>query len=120
MNDVKADVQTLLNANPALVALLGAKHVYIDTTKNKDQYPRIVLFEIDISDADYADDDPMAYQPIIQASIFSKERTLAIFREVDRSMKAAGWRRIANNEVYEEDRQIYHRPLRYRNKLLYE
>ena len=120
MNDVKAEVQTLLNANPALVLLLGAKHVYIDTTTNSQQYPRIVIYEIDTPDADYADDNPMAYQPIIQASIFSKERTLAIFNEVDRSMKAAGWRRIANNEIYEEDEQIYHRPLRYRNKFLYE
>ena len=120
MIDVKANAQTLLKASPALVTLLGAKHIYTDITTNAKQYPRIVLYEISIPDTDYMDDAPQAYEPTVQVSIYSKEPTLAIFVEVDKAMKAAGWRRTYGNVTYEEDTGIYHHPCRYKTKILYE
>ena len=118
MIDVKAAVETLLKNTPALIALLGAKHIYTDTTSNSKQYPRIVLYDVSLPDTDYADDLPQAYEPTIQASIFHKEATLAIFIEVDKAMKEAGWRRTSGHEVYEEDTLIYHRPARYKTKFM--
>ncbi len=120
MIDVKANVETLLKNTPALVTLLGAKHIYHDVTTNAKQYPRIVLYDVSLPDTDYADDLPQAYEPTVQVSIFHKEATLAVFIEVDKAMKAAGWRRTAGHEVYEEDEMIYHRPARFKNKLLYD
>ena len=120
MRDVKAEVQTTLKSSPALVTLLGAKYIYTDTTNNPKQTPRIVLYEISTPDTDYMDDIPQAYEPTVQASIYSKEPTLAIFIEVDKAMKAAGWRRTYGNETYEEDTGIYHRPCRYKCKFQYE
>ena len=118
MIDVKAAVKEILCNSPALVALLGAKHIYTDTTTNAKQYPRIVLYDISLPDTDYADDLPQAYEPTIQASIYSKTSTLAIFIEVDKAMKEAGWRRTAGHEFYEEDTLIYHRPARYKTKFM--
>lgn len=119
MKDAKTEVETLLKNSPALVALLGAKHVYQDLTTNAKQYPRIVLYEITTPDTDYADDMPQAYEPIIQVSIFHREKTLTIFNAVDAAMKAAGWRRTFNHEFYEEEEKIFHRPTRWKNKFLY-
>ena len=120
MIDVKANAQTTLKASSALVTLLGAKHIYTDHLKNATQYPRIVLFEISAPDTDYMDDTPTAYEPTIQVSIYSKTSTLAIFVEVDKAMKAAGWTRTYGNETYEEDTGNYYRPCRYKNKFQYE
>ncbi len=120
MRDVKTEVETLLKNTPALVTLLGAKHIYQDVTTNAKQYPRIVLYDISLPDTDYADDLPQAYEPTIQVSIFAKTKTLAIFIEADKAMKEAGWRRTAGHEVYEEDEMIFHRPARFKNKLLYD
>ena len=120
MIDVKANAQTTLKNWTALVTLLKGKHIHTDHTKNANQYPRIVLFEISIVDTDYMDDEPTAYEATLQVSIYSKEPTLAIFIEVDKAMKAAGWTRTYGNEVYEEDTGIYHRPCRYKNKFQYE
>ena len=119
MIDVKSTVEDLLGESAALVAILGAKYIYTDHTKNKEQWPRIVLFDVSLPDTDYADDMPTAYEPTIQVSIFSKEETLAIFNVVDSTMKAAGWRRTTGHEMYEADEQVYHRPCRYKTKFMY-
>lgn len=120
MIDIKERVIEVLGNSTELIDLLGGtKHIYPDVTKNSNQYPRIVVYEIDSPDSDYSDDMPIAYEPVVQISIFSKEKTLAIFKEIDKTMKEASWRRIGNNETYEEDEQIYHRPTRYKNKFLY-
>lgn len=119
MIDVKKQVETTLKASTALVTLLGAKHIYTDHTTNRKQYPRIVLYEISIPDTDYMDDAPQTYEPTIQASIYSREPTLAIFNELDKAMKAAGWTRTYGSETYEEEEMLYHRPCRYKTKIMY-
>lgn len=119
MIDAKKQVETTLKASTALVTLLGAKHIYTDHTTNRKQYPRIVLYEISIPDGDYMDDEPQTYEPTIQASIYSRDPTHTIFKELDKTMKAAGWRRTFGSETYEEEEMLYHRPCRYKQKYLY-
>lgn len=117
MTDILIDIRTILYANPELLELLGGKRVYKLKAPNPKEYPRIVLYEISTNDTDYMDDNPVSVDYTVQVSIFHKEETLALFNAVDPIMKANDWRRIGNHEIYEEDEQIYHRPLRYRKKI---
>lgn len=117
MTDILLDIRTTLYANADLLALLGGKRVYKLKAPNPKEYPRIVLYEISTNDTDYMDDNPVSVDYTVQVSIFHKEETLALFNAVDPIMKANDWRRIGNHEIYEEDEQIYHRPLRYRKKI---
>lgn len=117
MIDILREIRSLLYANPDLLSKLGGKRVYKLKAPNPKEYPRIVLTEISINDTDYMDDNPVSVDYTVQVSIFHKEETLALFNAVDPVMKANDWRRIGNHEIYEEDEQIYHRPLRYRKKI---
>ena len=116
MRDILTEVRTILYANPALLILLGGKRVYKNQAPDGKEFPRVVLFEIATTDTDYADDDSQAIDYTIQVSIFDKKETLAIFNAIDPIMKANDWRRTFNNEMYEEDEQVFNRPLRYRQK----
>lgn len=117
MIDILREIRSLLYASPDLLSKLGGKRVYILKAPKGGEYPRIVLTEISVNDTDYMDDEPSATDYTVQISIFSKEETLALFNAVDPILKANNWRRITNFEMYEEDEQIYHRPLRYRTKI---
>lgn len=117
MIDILLEVRTILYANADLITLLGGKHVYINKTSNPKQFPRVILYQMPSGDTDYADDNPTAIDYSIQVSIFDKKETLTLFNAVDPILKANGWRQTFNHETYEEDEQVFHRPLRYRQKI---
>lgn len=120
MRDILREIRSLLYASPDLLSKLGGKRVYILKAPEGSEYPRIVLTEISINDTDYMDDEPSATDYTVQVSIFDKKETLALFNAVDPILKADGYRRLPSAEMYEEDEQIYHRPLRYRIKIMKE
>ena len=124
MEDILKEVRTILYTNPALLTLLGGKRVYKNKAPkgNDIPFPRIILYEITTTDTDYADDNSQAIDYTVQVSIFSKKEgeTLAIFNVIDPIMKANDWRRTFSNELYEEDEQVFNRPLRYRQKFMNE
>lgn len=119
MRDILLEVRTLLYDSPELLSILGGKRVYKVTvpTSRGSQYPRVVLSEITGDDTDYMDNEPTSIEYIVQVSIFDKKETLAIYQVIDPILKENGWRRLPGSpEIYEEDTQLYHRPLRYRKK----
>ncbi|UNC93819.1 hypothetical protein HUE98_06065 [Candidatus Contubernalis alkalaceticus] len=96
--------------------LLGGKRVYKRPAPDGDEFPRVTLFEIDRNNGDYADDEPMSDESVLQVDEWNQEDTQAIFEEIDKTMKENGWRRSGKQEFYEQDTGIHHKALRYRQK----
>jgi hypothetical protein len=114
--DRKEEARKALLQNAALVALLGGKRVYKRPAPDGKEFPRVTIFEVVDNDADYADDEPMSRDVVLQVDEWNKVDTQTIFKEIDKTMKENGWRRTAKQEFYEQDTQVHHKALRYRQK----
>lgn len=118
ITDVKTSVRSALLANDALITMLGGERIYQLAAPKADEFPRITFFEVTNIDRYFADDAPYASEIIIQIDVWSKESTSNISGEVDRTMKNQGWSRTLAIDQYEQDTEVYHKSLRYRNVLL--
>lgn len=118
MKDVLIEIRTELYQNAALLTLLEGKRVYKLTAPNGEEFPRIVMNEVTGVEGDFADDAPTACEYFVQLSVFSRGDTIAIAKEVHKTMKENGWTRYFFNESLEDDTKVYHRVLRYKNKFV--
>lgn len=114
--DIKTEIRTALLANAALVSLLGGDRIYQLAAPDATEFPRITFFEVVNVDAAFADDMPIMADVIIQIDVWSKSSTSAIVGEVDTTMRAQRWSRTSGADLYEDDRKVYHKSLRYRRQ----
>ncbi|OAS21136.1 tail completion protein gp17 [Paenibacillus oryzisoli] len=112
--DVKTEIRTALLANSALVTLLGGQRIYQLAAPKADEYPRITFFEIDNSDAAFADDTAIASDVPVQVDVWSKGSTSAVSGEVDKTMKTLGFSRTGASDFYETDTLVFHKAMRFR------
>jgi hypothetical protein len=117
ITDVKVTVRNALLANAALVALLGGKRIYQLSTSNATEYPRITFFEVVNRDSEFADDQSIASEIVMQIDVWSKGSTSAIAKEIDKTMKELGYFRMSAPDFYEEDTKVYHKAMRFRNTI---
>lgn len=114
MIDIKPTVLTALNANAALVSLLGpgiriTQLVALDAAI----FPRITFYELTNTDNDYANDTAVSSDIGLQIDIWSKGSTSAIAEQVDITMKSLNFKRMNGADFYESDTYIYHKAMRY-------
>lgn len=107
-----------LESNPALVSLIGydrdgSARIYQLAAPYADDFPRITFFEMINFDSDFADDEAIESRISFQIDIWSKESTMPIAKEVDRTMKELGFRRTSTADLYEDDVKVYHKGMRY-------
>ncbi|SDY84730.1 DUF3168 domain-containing protein [Thermoactinomyces sp. DSM 45892] len=116
MINLKPQIKQALERNQELVSLLGGNRIYQLTAPNKTEFPRITYFELVNRDAGFADDQSISSHIMFQISIWSDEaKHLSLLgNQIDLSMKSLGFSRIFSTDFYEEDTQIFHRPMRYR------
>lgn len=118
MIDMSPFVLQSLESNASIVALVGRDQddnirIYQHRAPYADDFPRITFFEMTNFDSSYADDDASQSTISYQVDVWSKGDTAAIAKEVDKSMKALGFRRTSSVDLYEDDVQVYHKGLRY-------
>lgn len=121
MIDVKPSIVAALNANAALITLLGAGTRITQTIADSaDLMPRITLFELGNTDSLYVDDAAYASEIDIQIDIWNKivagiafvsPSKIAI--QVDLTMKSLNFKRMSSIDLYEDDLGIWHKALRY-------
>ncbi len=113
MINVKPEVLAALEGNPGLVSLLGGPYIYqLKAPEGLDKY--ITLFELTNFDSAWADDTALTAEVHLQVDVWVKEAsTSAIAAEVDKTMKALGFKRTGSADLYEDDTKIFHKALRY-------
>ncbi|MEN6349336.1 MAG: DUF3168 domain-containing protein [Syntrophomonas sp.] len=113
MIDVYPEVKTGLLGNSSLITILGGPRVYQQVAPRPNEFPRISFFEMTNFDTGFADDTAIASEIHLQIDIWSKGSTTDVAGEVDKTMKALGYKRTGSADLYEEDTKIFHKALRY-------
>lgn len=117
ITDVKVTVLAALLANAALIVLLGGQRIYQLSAPIATEYPRITFFEVVNRDSEFADNQPIASEIVMQIDVWSNGSTSAIAKEVDKTMKGLGYFRMSAPDFYEEDTKVYHKAMRFRNTI---
>lgn len=80
-------------------------------------FPRIVYTEIQNTDEKYSDNKLDMAVVNFQISIFCDQKTImhqtAITKQVAKTMKQLNYRKYDQENLYEEDTGLYHRPMRF-------
>ncbi|MBA4544373.1 DUF3168 domain-containing protein [Thermoactinomyces daqus] len=118
MINLKPLVVSALESNQALISLLGGPRIYFMVAPDAEEFPRITYYELNNTDEDYADDDPISSTISFQISIWTKDpaQISPIALEVDQSMGNAGFYRTFTTDLFEEDTRVFHKPMRYSGK----
>ncbi len=113
MINIKPEVLAALESNAALLALLGGPQIYqLKAPEGLNKY--ITLFELTNFDSAWADGTAFMAEVHLQVGVWVKgASTSAIAAEVDKTMKALGFKRTGSADLYEDDTGIYHKTLRY-------
>jgi len=113
MINVKPEVLTALEGNADLLALLGGPHIYqLKAPEGLSKY--ITLFELTNFDSAWADGTAFTAEIHLQMDVWVKgASTSPIAAEVDKTMKALGFKRTGSADLYEDDTKIFHKALRY-------
>ena len=113
MINVKPEVLAALEENTDLLALLGGPHIYqLKAPEGLDKY--ITLFELTNFDSAWADGTAFVAEVHLQVDVWVKAAsTSPIAAEVDKTMKALGFKRTGSADLYEDDTKIFHKALRY-------
>lgn len=113
MINVKPEVLSALEGNTDLIVLLGGSNIYqLKAPEGLDKY--ITLFELTNFDSAWADGTAITAEIHLQVDVWVKgASTSAIAAEVDKTMKALGFKRTGSADLYEDDTRIYHKALRY-------
>lgn len=81
------------------------------------EFPRVVYSEIDNTPTGHADNNESKATVDFQVSIFNNSQTIIHEKEmvkaIDRIMKSLEYKKYDSQSLYEEDTQLYHKPLRY-------
>jgi len=117
ITDVKTTVRAALIANAALIGLLGGPRIYQFKAPNASEQPRIDFFEVVNRDSEFADNQSIGSEVVVQISIFSLGSTSAIAGEVDRTMKSLGYFRTSAVDQFESDSSLFHKAMRYRTNI---
>jgi hypothetical protein len=120
MINIKPAILQALEANTALVSLLGGKRIYQMYDPNSTEFPRITFFEYNNVDSNYADDSAFASDINIQIDVWSKASTSAIALEVNRTMESLDFVRTYSIDLYESDTKIFHKTMRFKTTKLIE
>lgn len=120
ITNIKVIVRNALISNDALILLLGkdedgSPKVYQLVAPYANDYPRITFFEVVNRDSDFADDQPIASEIVVQIDVWNKGSTSAIAGEVDKTMKELGFSRTSSPDFYEEDTGVFHKAMRFKN-----
>lgn len=124
MIDIKPIVMQALESHQALVDLVGRDkdgnvRIYQrGTVPYADEFPRITFFEYANYDNEFADDEEIGSLIAVQVDIWHKGSTAAITKAVDKTMKAAGFRRTSAADLYEDDTKVFHKGLRYQIQMI--
>lgn len=76
-------------------------------------YPYITYFEVVNTETESADDEEYADEIEIQVDIWSQGSTIPIAKEVQRIMRKLGFIHQALPDMYEENTQVFHKPIRF-------
>ncbi len=122
ITDIKTRIRSALLVNTDLVELLGKdKHgnvpIYQLRAGDPEKFPRITFFEVDNRDNEFADDQPIASQIVVQIDVWNTASTSAIAGQVNKTMKALGFTRSSAPDFYEEDTKVFHKAMRFRTTL---
>lgn len=114
--DAQSELFTALQNDTELATLTkgGFHNLVADSDA---PFPRIVYSEIDNTPTGHADNDESKATVNFQVSIFTDSQTVIhetlITKAIDRIMKSLEYRKYDSQSLYEEDTQLYHKPLRY-------
>lgn len=97
----------------SVLNLLPDKKVYLLHADDDHHVPYIEYEEIIGQGADYAENKEIATEYSMQVDIFSKGNFIKIADAVMKAMTNAGFTRFAENELYEEDTQLFHKAFRF-------
>lgn len=119
ITDIKTRIRSALLANTDLVELLGNDKngnvpIYQLVAGDPEKFPRITFFEVDNRDSEFADDQSIASQIVVQIDVWNKGSTSAIAEQVDKTMKGLGFFRSSAPDFYEEDIKVFHKAMRFR------
>jgi hypothetical protein len=116
--NLKPLIVSALESNQALISLLGGPRIYFMMAPDAEEFPRITYFELNNTDEDYADDDPISSRVSFQISIWTKDpaQISPLAQEVDRTMTEVGFYRTFTTDLFEADTLVYHKPMRYSGK----
>ncbi|GAA0434412.1 hypothetical protein GCM10008934_24820 [Virgibacillus salarius] len=122
--DSKKELLTALKSSQLLIdEVVGGFHNLIAKHPNNESipFPRIVYQEIRNDDDDFADNIPHSANVGFQVSVYCDALTVSkqtpIAKEVDKVMKSIGYSRYDSQDLYEEDTDIHHKPMRYSKKV---
>jgi hypothetical protein len=73
----------------------------------------ITFFEYDQRGESFADDNEIDTGHYIQLDIWSKSDYSSIVSSVKSAMKAVGFTRLSETDLYEDDTKIYHKGIRF-------
>ncbi|MBP1967977.1 hypothetical protein J2Z83_000069 [Virgibacillus natechei] len=114
--DAQVELLQALRSNEELTRLVvGGFHNMV--ARQTSSFPRIVYTEIKNADEDFKDNELSMAVVNFQVSIFCDEKTIidqtAITKEVARTMSEIEYHKYDQENLYEEDTELYHRAMRF-------
>lgn len=118
-------IRDALLANAGLVAALGGNYVHTAEIMQTKQFPSVTLRLVGEGSkkrVGYFTIKKRDNTPIIQIDVWSKDSRLDTYNIADIIDEIAVsdsisstrcWLKVSDSDMYEEDTQIYHKPLRY-------
>lgn len=82
-------------------------------SRSRAVFPRVCFFEYVEQPEWFADGEEEMRGHYVQVDVFSKDDATALINEVMDKMATAGFEYQSGEDLYEEDVEVYHRPLRY-------
>ncbi|MCL6443926.1 MAG: hypothetical protein K6T83_10800 [Alicyclobacillus sp.] len=118
MKDASALAYQALTASQSLMSLCSAIWQIKAPDDQVNTFPRITIYTLSNTDADYADDAALSSVLEVQIDVWSKTDYTSIVDAVDDAMSVAGWYRTYVTDMYEQETNTFQKVLRYRTKLL--
>jgi len=114
MTNHKTALVSTLENDVTLTSLLGGKRIYFYFAPDNTPCPYITYYELNNTDAGFADDVAISTEVVMVIDIWAKGSTTAIFERVDFLMKQLGYIREYAGDLYEPDTGVHHKTTRYR------
>ncbi len=106
-------VGNTLKNDAVLKGIVNNRVYWLRPVTNNTAYPYITYFEVVNAETESADDEEYADEIEMQVDIWSQGSTIPIAKEVQRIMRKLGFTHQALADMYEENTQVFHKPIRF-------
>lgn len=106
-------VGNALKNDIVLKGIVNSRIYWLRPPTNNEPKPYITYFEVVNAETESADDEEYADEIEIQVDIWSQGSTIPIAKEVQRILRKLGFIHQALADMYEENTQLFHKPIRF-------